>query len=145
MSDKEDEYPVATLHKFLQEASTEFNRFRTQAKVNLIGSVILLLFLSRFLIFVVVNLGPPPFNLRPFHPEEGLDFDFEYADWFLLFASLIAVLWSLNVWIKQRKFVSRWERDLRNLIPWKGSYSPTKKNRVRRPIHLRCTPEVPFT
>ena len=127
MSDKEDEYPVATLHKFLQEASTEFNRFRTQAKVNLIGSVILLLFLSRFLIFVVVNLGPPPFNLRPFHPEEGLDFDFEYADWFLLFASLIAVLWSLNVWIKQRKFVSRWGERFEKLDSLERQLLPDEK------------------
>ena len=127
MSDKEDEYPVATLHKFLQEASTEFNRFRTQAKVNLIGSVILLLFLSRFLIFVVVNFGPPPFNLRPFHPEEGLDFDFEYADWFLLFASLIAVLWSLNVWIKQRKFVSRWGERFEKLDSLERQLLPDEK------------------
>jgi len=127
MSDKEDEYPVATLHKFLQEASTEFNRFRTQAKVNLIGSVILLLFLSRFLIFVVVNLGPPPFNLRPCHPEEGLDFDFEYADWFLLFASLIAVLWSLNVWIKQRKFVSRWGERFEKLDSLERQLLPDEK------------------
>ena len=127
MCDKEDEYPVATLHKFLQEASTEFNRFRTQAKLNLIGSVILLLFLSRFLIFVVVNLGPPPFNLRPFHPEEGLDFDFEYADWFLLFASLIAVLWSLNVWIKQRKFVSRWGERFEKLDSLERQLLPDEK------------------
>jgi len=125
MSDKEDDYPVATLHKFLQEASTEFNRFRTQAKVNLIGSVILLLFLSRFLIFVFVNLGPPPFNLRPFHHEE--DFDFEYADWFLLFASLVAVLWSLNVWIKQRKFVSRWGERFEKLDSLEKQLLPDEK------------------
>ena len=125
MSDKEDEYPVATLHKFLQEASTEFNRFRTQAKVNLIGSVILLLFLSRFLIFVFVNFGPPPFNLRPFHHEEG--FDFEYADWFLLFASLVAVLWSLNVWIKQRRFVSRWGERFEKLDSLERQLLPDEK------------------
>ena len=106
MSDKKDEYPLATLHQFLQEASTEFSRFRLQAKVNLIGSIILLLFLSRFLIFAFGNYGPPPFNMRPFDRE--FRFDFEIADWFLLIASLAAVLWSLNVWIKQRKFVSRW-------------------------------------
>jgi hypothetical protein len=99
MSDKKDEYPVATLHTFLQEASTEFRRFRFQAKINLIGSIILLLFLSRFLIFVFANYGPPPFHHE--HIEH-------YLDLFLLLASLAAVLLSLNVWIKQRKFVSRW-------------------------------------
>ena len=125
LSEQEDEYPVATLHRFLQEASNEFNRFRTQAKVNLIGSIILLLFLSRFLIFVFVNIGPPPFNLRPFH-EEG-SFDFEYADWFLLFASLVAVLWSLSVWIKQRKFVSRWGERFEKLDSLERQLLPDEK------------------
>ncbi len=125
MSEKEDEYPVATLHRFLQEASTEFNRFRTQAKVNLIGSIILLLFLSRFFIFVFVNIGPPPFNLRPFRHDEG--FDFEYADWFLLFASLVAVLWSLSVWIRQRKFVSRWGERFEKLDSLERQLLPDEK------------------
>ena len=106
MSDKEQEYPLASLHQFLREASAEFNRFRFQAKINLVGSIILLLFLSRFLIFVFGNFGPAPFNARPFGRE--FRFDFEIVDWLLLGASLVAVLWSLNVWIKQRKFVSRW-------------------------------------
>jgi len=99
MSDSKDDYPVATLHTFLQEASTEFRRFRFQAKINLIGSIILLLFLSRFLIFVFANYGPLPFH------REHLS---HIVDVILLLASLVAVLWSLNVWIKQRKFVSRW-------------------------------------
>jgi len=99
MSDNKDEYPVTTLHTFLQEASTEFRRFRFQAIINLIGSIILLLFLSRFLIFVFGNFGPPPFH------REHMS---HIADVILLLASLVAVAWSLNVWIKQRKFVSRW-------------------------------------
>ena len=99
MSENKDEYPVATLHTFLQEASTEFRRFRLQAKINLIGSIILLLFLSRFLVFVFANYGPPPFHHG--HIEH-------YMDLFLLLASLVVVLWSLNVLLKQRKFVSRW-------------------------------------
>jgi len=99
MSEKKDEYPVATLHAFLQEASTEFRRFRFQAKMNLIGSIILLLFLSRFIVFVFGNYGPPPFH------REHIG---HVVDVILLLASLAAVLWSLNVWIKQRKFVSRW-------------------------------------
>jgi hypothetical protein len=106
MSDNRDEYPVATLHRFLEEASTEFSRFRFQAKVNLIGSIILLLFLSRFLIFVFGNFGPPLFRLEPFEHEPR--FEVEVLDWFLVLASLAAVVWSFNVWIKQRKFVSRW-------------------------------------
>jgi hypothetical protein len=99
MSDTKDEYPLTTLHTFLQEAATEFRRFRLQAKINLIGSIILLLFLSRFLVFVFANYGPPPFHRE--HIAHIIDV-------ILLLASLAAVLWSLNVWIKQRKFVSRW-------------------------------------
>jgi hypothetical protein len=122
MSGKDDEYPLATLHRFLQEASAEFSRFRLQAKVNLVGSIILLLFLSRFLIFAFGNFGPPPFNARPF--EHEFRFDFEIADWSLLIASLAAVLWSLNVWIKQRKFVSRWGERFEKLDSLEKSFLP---------------------
>ena len=113
MSEKKDQYPVATLHRFLQEAATEFNRFRFQAKVNLLGAIILLLFLSRFLIFAFLRFGPAPFNNRPFEYEEH--FEVEFADWFLLLASLTAVVWSLYVWLKQRKFVSKWGQTFEKL------------------------------
>ena len=69
--------------------------------------MILLLLLSRFLLFAFGHFGPPPFtheqqfNHEP-HPPPFL------PDFFLLIAALAAVLWSLYVWIKQRKFVSRW-------------------------------------
>jgi len=99
MSDKKDEYPVATLHAFLQEASTEFRRLRIQAKLNLIGSIIVLIFISRFIVFVFANYGPLPFHRQ--HMSHIVDV-------ILLLASLVAVIWSLNVWMKQRKFVSRW-------------------------------------
>lgn len=111
MTEKKDEYPVTSLHDFLEEASEEFRRFRFQAKVNLVGSIVLLLLLSRFLLFAFGHFGPQPFMheqsygqgmprpppQRPFLP-----------DFFLLIAALVAVLWSLYVWVKQRKFVSRW-------------------------------------
>jgi hypothetical protein len=122
MSDKNDEYPVATLHTFLQEASTEFRRIRFQALVNLIGSIVLLLFLSRFLFFVFGNFGPPPFNMHPF--EVGEHAEFEIADWFLLLASLAAVLWSLNVLLKQRKFVSRWGERFEKLEALERKFLP---------------------
>jgi len=132
MTEKKDEYPVASLHQFLGEASKEFRRFRFQAKVNLIGSIILLLLLSRFVLFAFGHFGPQPFlheqqfgqgppwpvpPPRPFLP-----------DFFLLIAALAAVLWSLYVWIKQRKFVSRWgdrfeklDELERKLLPDEGS------------------------
>ena len=125
MSDKKDEYPLATLHQFLEEASTEFSRFRLQDKVNLVGSIVLLLFLSRFLIFAFGNFGPAPFNMHPF--EREFRFDIESADWFLLLASLAAVLWSLNVWIKQRKFVSRWGERFEKLDSLEKKFLPDEK------------------
>jgi len=110
MTEKRDEYPVTTLHRFLEEASKEFKRFRFQAKVNLIGSIILLVLVSRFLLFAFISFGPPPFNEeRTFNPGRPPSMmHFFLPDWLLLFASLAAVLWSLDVWISQRKFVSRW-------------------------------------
>jgi hypothetical protein len=112
MTEKKDEYPVASLHQFLEEASREFRRFRFQAKVNLIGSIILLLLLSRFLLFALAHFGPQPFvHEQPY--GQGLPPPMPpprpfLPDFFLLIAALAAVLWSLYVWIKQRKFVSRW-------------------------------------
>jgi len=105
MTEKREEYPVASLHQFLDEASKEFRRFRFQAKVNLVGSIVLLLLLSRFLLFAFGHYGPPPFT------HEQLDHrppPLFFPDFFLLVAALAAVLWSLYVWIRQRKFVSKW-------------------------------------
>jgi hypothetical protein len=99
MSDKKDEYPLTTLHTFLREASTEFGRFRLQAKVNLIGSIILLILLSRLFLFVFGDYGPPLFHRE--HIEHTVDV-------ILLLASLGAISWSVYVFLKQRKFVSRW-------------------------------------
>ena len=99
MLDERDEYPVTSLHRFLQEASSEFKRFRLQAKITLIGSLVILILLSRFLIYALADFGPPPFEAttRP-----------DIPDLFLILASLVAVLFSVDVWLKQRKFVSRW-------------------------------------
>jgi hypothetical protein len=116
MTEKRDEYPVASLHQFLEEASKEFRRFRLQAKVNLIGSVILLLLLSRFGLFAFEHFGPQPFTHQrlllnpgqtPPMPAPFLP-DLFFPDFFLLVAAVAAVLWSLYVWIGQRRFVSRW-------------------------------------
>ena len=132
MTEKKDEYPVASLHQFLEEAWKEFRRFRFQAKVNLIGSIILLLLLSRFLLFAFGHFGPQPFiheeqygqglsppklPPRPFLP-----------DFFLLIAALAAVLWSLYVWIKQRKFVSRWGDRFEKLNALERKLLPDEDN-----------------
>jgi hypothetical protein len=120
MSDNSEEYPVSGLHEFLREASNEFRKFRFQAKANLIGSIILLLFLSRFLIFAVVRYGPAPFS----PPEMESEPHFEFVDFFLLLASLAAVLWSLNVWISQRRFVSRWGERFEKLDALEKRFLP---------------------
>ena len=99
MSDKKDEYPVTTIHTFLKEASVEFRRMRLQAMVNLVGSVILLVLLSRVFLYVFEDYGPPLFRRE--HIEHTIDT-------ILLIASMGAVLWSLYVLLKQQRFVSRW-------------------------------------
>ena len=97
--DRKDEYPVTSIHTFLKEASVEFRRIRLQAMVNLIGSIILLVLLSRLFLFVFGNYGPPLFYRE--HIEHTYDS-------ILLLASTGAVLWSLYVLLKQQNFVSRW-------------------------------------
>jgi hypothetical protein len=94
--------------------------------VNLIGSVILLILLSRFMLFAFGHYGPPPFTHeqplsqhpppRPFLP-----------DFFLLLAALAAVLWSLYVWIRQRKFVSRWGDRFEKLNELEKKLLPDEK------------------
>jgi hypothetical protein len=128
MSDEKPSYPLATLHQFLQEAAAEFNRFRLQAKVNLIGSLVLLLFLSRFLVFAFGNYGPPPFNMRPFTFERQFRFDFEFADWVLLLASLAAVVWSVYVFVRQRSFVSRWGKRFEKLDSLEKKFLPEESS-----------------
>lgn len=120
MSSSSEEYPLKGLHEFLREASNEFKRLRFEAKVNLVGSIILLLLLSRFLIFALGRFGPTPF--RP--PEVEREPDFEFVDLFLLLASLAAVLWSVNVWIRQRRFVSRWGERFEKLDALEKRFLP---------------------
>ena len=128
MSEKRDDYPVSGLHAFLEEASKEFKRFRFQAKVNLIGSIVLLIFLSRFLIFVFGNFGPPPFNPPPFGRPPPPFFVPNLFDLLGLLAALAAVLWSLNVWHKQRKFVSRWGDRFEKLDALEKQLLPDEKS-----------------
>ncbi len=127
MSEKREEYPVTGLHAFLEEASKEFQRYRSQATVNLIGSIVILLFLSRFFIFLLGNYGPPPFERQPFNhaPPHGQPF---IPDFLLLLASLAFVLWSLYVWLKQRKFVSRWGERFEKLEALEKKYLPDENN-----------------
>jgi hypothetical protein len=126
LSEKKNEYPVTGLHTFLEEASKEFRRFRFQALVNLIGSIVILVFLSRFLIFFFGNFGPPPFEserIPPFihHGRPGMAF---VSDLFLLLASLVFVVWSLYVWLGQRRFVSRWGERFEKLDALEKKYLP---------------------
>ena len=105
MSRERDEYPITNLHIFLDEASREFKRFRLQAKITLIGSIVILLLISRFLIYALVDFGPAPFGdvSSPLPPPRP-----DIPDLILLLVSFTAVLFTIDVWFKQRRFVSRW-------------------------------------
>jgi len=107
-----EEYPVTTLHSFLREAADEFKRLRLQVKISLIGSLVVILLLSRFLIYDLMDLGPSPFEAAssPLPPPRP-----DIPDLVLLFASLVAILFSMNVWIRQRRFVSRWGQRFERL------------------------------
>jgi len=126
MTEKREDYPVASLHRFLEEASKEFRRFRFQAKVNLIGSIILLLLLSRFLLFAFGYYGPPPFTHGQFVCDHPRPPPF-LPDFVLLVAALGAVLWSLYVWVGQRKFVTRWGNRFEKLDQLEKKLLPDDK------------------
>jgi len=100
MTENNDQRPVATLHRFLEEASDEFRRFRFQATVNLIGSLVLLILVIRSAFLFYVIYFPHIRMLRLIIVD--------LVDLVLLFASLVAVLWSFHVWRHQRRFISRW-------------------------------------
>ena len=99
---RNEQYPVVTLHRFLEEASDEFKRSRFQATVNLVASGLLLVLLGRFSILAFTFENVP-------HPGPGTGMrGFFVFDVALLAAAVAAVLWSLNVWRRQRRFASRW-------------------------------------
>ena len=101
MGENGDRYPVASLHAFMEEATDEFKRFRLQARLSIVGSLVLFILLARFLLFISVTYGPEPLHIAlrrgPF-----------ILDAALLSAALAFVLWSVTVWRRQRKFVARW-------------------------------------
>jgi cobalamin biosynthesis protein CobD/CbiB len=114
------DYPVATLHKFLEEASEEFRRFHFQATVNLIGSVVLLVFLARFIVFISFTYGVGPLEIRLRGPF--------IIDSVLLIAASAAVVWSLAVWWHQREFISRWGRRFEKLDVMESQLMPEEQN-----------------
>jgi hypothetical protein len=120
MAETTERYPVATLHEFLEEASNEFRRFHFQATVNLIGSVVLLVFLARFVVFLSFTYGVGPLEIRMRGPF--------IIDSVLLIAASAAVVWSLAVWWHQRKFILRWGRRFEKLHVLESQLMPEEQN-----------------
>jgi hypothetical protein len=120
MTETTERGPVATLHEFLEEASEEFRRFHFQATVNLIGSVVLLVFLARFVVFLSATYGAGPLEIRMRGPF--------VIDSILLVAASAAVVWSLAVWWHQRKFISRWGRRFEKLHVMENQLMPEEEN-----------------
>jgi cobalamin biosynthesis protein CobD/CbiB len=114
MTENEDQRPVATLHRFLEEASNEFRRFHFQATVNLIGSIVLLILVIRSAFIFSITYMPQGIRVR------GLF----VVDLVLLLASLAAVTWSLYVWRGQRRFISRWGERFERLQALENKLMP---------------------
>ena len=91
------DYPVATLHTFLDEVSKEFRKYGLQAKLTLVGSAFLLIFLARFGFLLYETAPNRNFMQVPL-----------IVDAVLLIVALTVVLLSLDVWRRQREFISRW-------------------------------------
>jgi len=119
MAERREHYPIATLHQFLEEASEEFKRFRFQTTVNLIGSVVLLIFLARFVLFLSVTYGFGPLEIEMRGPF--------ILDSVLLLAALAAVVWSVDVWRHQRRFISRWGQRFQRLQAIEDQLMPEER------------------
>ena len=119
MAETTEHYPVATLHKFLEEASKEFRRFHFQATVNLIGSVVLLVLLARFVVYLSFTYGAGPLEIHMQGPF--------IIDSILLITASAAVVWSLAVWWYQRKFISRWGRRFEKLDVMENQLMPEER------------------
>jgi hypothetical protein len=100
MANKDDHYPITTLHRFLEEASYEFKRFRLETKLSLIGSLVLFILIARFVTLISFAYWPWPLNISLQGPF--------IIDLILLTAALASVIASVDAMLKQRKFVSRW-------------------------------------
>ena len=121
MAETAERYPLTTLHEFLEEASHEFRRFHSQATVNLIGSVVLLVLVGRFVIFLSLTYGAGPLQIHMRGPF--------IIDSVLLIAASVAVVWSLYVWWNQCKFISRWGRRFEKLHMIESELMPEEVNR----------------
>jgi hypothetical protein len=100
MVEGQKQYPLATLHTCMEEASDEFRRFRFQATVTLIGSLVVLVFLVRSVFLLSFAYGAESFR--------ALVSGSFVVDLVLLITSFAVVLWSISVWVHQRRFISRW-------------------------------------
>ncbi len=104
MTDSKERYPVATLHGFLQEVSVEFRRYRKQATLNVVGAVFLLLLLGRFTLLI--------YETARYRALMRVPLIFDVA---MLMVAFAVVLTSLDVWRRQRKFLSRWGQRFEKL------------------------------
>jgi cobalamin biosynthesis protein CobD/CbiB len=104
MAESKDPYPVATLHNFIEELSQEFRRLRIQATVVLIGGVFLLIFFVRLVLLF--------YETARLRSAMSVPLSVDVA---LLVIALAIVLWSLDFWRHQRKFVARWGKRFEKL------------------------------
>lgn len=116
LSDDKTEYPLQTVHTFLNEASDEFRRYRIQARLNFVGSI--------FLLFFLIRLGQLLYETAPYRPSTELPLAVDGA---LLVLAFVAVGWSLNVWYHQRKFISKWGSRFERLTVVENELLPDEK------------------
>jgi hypothetical protein len=116
MAERKEGYPVATLHSFRQEVSEEFKRFRFQATVNLIVAFFLLAYFGRLSFFL--------YETAPFRSVMRIPL---IVDVSLLAIAVAAVLWSLDVWRRQRTFMSRWGKRFEKLQDVEKELMPEDK------------------
>jgi cobalamin biosynthesis protein CobD/CbiB len=120
MADTGDQYPVTTLHRFLDEASNEFKRFRLETKLTLLGSLVLFILIARFVFLISLAYWPWPLNIS----LQG----FFILDSVLLTAALASIITSVYVMFRQRNFISHWGERFEKLQTIENKLLPSESD-----------------
>lgn len=93
---QEKQYPLRSLHDFLDELNTEWDRFRTGSLIGVIISAALLLFsLTRLLVALRTRA---------------------YFELLFMLAVAVALVYTVSALLAQHRFFKKWERRIGLLL-----------------------------
>lgn len=103
--EREEQYPLKSLHDFLVEIDAEWDKFKTVSLIGIGTSVVLLILIGYR--FIGLLMGMRRLGLRLFAVLDDIIF--------LVFV-LVFVIYEIHLLYRQYKFFGRWERRMGLLI-----------------------------